>query len=131
MKTSAIDFVIFSVHQASKTEADNAKNNKAARLGLESSDIFYSSVVGSYKGVIEDSLLVKVSGDYTLSVIDKLCELFNQESILVVSKQGKAYLRYYTETHLTGYIGNVSYVDSVKDNADFTKLADNKYLIVR
>lgn len=90
-------FIIFS---ASRSESSTLENIAATRIVeriLKHKGIPYKAVNGYYKGVHEVSLLV---ADKHVSLIKQLCQLFEQESYLLVDDNRNAELHF-----MTGILG--------------------------
>lgn len=90
--------------------ATNTNENGLAERFIK--PIGFKKVQGAYKGQLEDSYLVLANEDTYLNTVRKLAKLYNQESILIVNEDRKAYLEY-IGTGKQVYIGQWTSIDSL------------------
>ena len=134
MRSDYKTLVIFSTDQTSKSPEDNAKNFKAAKLGLEAMAIHFTEVEGMYKGTKEQSLMVFTSGEYSFNQCVTLAKFFNQETILMRDNQNQAQLLFLDNSRPPERLGKLTEVSQelAEQNENYTYVPNtNKYFITQ
>lgn len=105
-------FIIFSAEKDYRTQEENENATEAIKRYLARRGIDYASVLGSYKGVTENSVLIpNYPSNYEEALF--LAKHFDQESILLVDVRGRTYLEYLDgSTDERAYIGQWTEVDA-------------------
>ena len=101
-------FVLFSIE--TKLTAHNREKpiveSRLAKYG-------FKKVLGSYKGILENSYLVSCKEDDALKEVLDLANEFYQESILIVDETGKATLQYLSSPANATIIGRWTSVSAL------------------
>ena len=86
--------VLFSLDQPNKKFTLSSKIEVIYNVEsfMHNRQIAFKKVLGSYKGIVEDSYCAIIDDDTKLDVIFSIAAKHNQESILVVDEYRKAYL---------------------------------------
>lgn len=95
--TTQTPFAIFSAQLAGLDPAVNAGRNDFLRRELQHTGLDFQAVLGSYKGVEEQSFLVLLPhGDFgsDFVVVERLSRKWEQESFLFVDGQRQSSLHY-------------------------------------
>lgn len=120
--------IIFSAEHYKRDLDNNIKATYSLLGYLDMKSIPYTKVMGSYKGVTEDSVMLQ--GDYkTLQIARDLARIYGQHSILVIQDDGSAAL-HYLKTGKVESIGTWQQVDSNK-GLDAYSIIDSKIYTVK
>lgn len=111
MRTQYKTIVIMSVYQSGLEATYNAMNhvtfkNTLSELGI----LTFKEVIGSYKGVMEMSLMVEVKSDVVFKVLLDIAKKFNQESILYRDNENNAELIMINDSLDRVYLGKLEQV---------------------
>jgi hypothetical protein len=105
--------VIFSLVGMNSKTSSNEAYKLSVEKGLNSRNIAFKHVVGSYKGTVENSIVAVVEDDVKLDYIRALAfKHDDQESILVINEDRNAFLEFNTGT--TEKLGAFRHIDALK-----------------
>lgn len=107
--------LIFSVYQAGESQDINEYNHAELLKRLKGSEVEYKELVGSYKGVLENSILVMYT-PFNERLVQMLCNQFNQECYLDSGHDRHTELVYPTKRESIGYLKQVS--QSIAESLD-------------
>lgn len=86
------------------------KHNRTAALGAALTSQFGKlnvyPLIGTYKGVQENSFMVHINTDEQMLFINELAHFHNQESILIVDNEGMAELKFMADNS-TEFVGQL------------------------
>jgi len=86
---------IFSVYQVGVKQADNELNHSFVKTALTNSGISFKEVLGMYKG--HEEMAFVVLGLKNETYVETYCQLFEQESYLMVHNDQTADLKFLTD----------------------------------
>ncbi len=86
--------IIMSAEYYTESEESNKERTSDLYDLIRDSGMGFKMVVGSYKGVMEQSFLVVYSNDQELALLNNFAKSFQQESILVLDEDRNASLMY-------------------------------------
>lgn len=113
-------YYVFSTDQTSLNQHDNDQNAWNTLLELEKREMIFTRGQGSYKGVKENSFLVK--GEFLDKVyVERVCKKYNQECFLMVYSDNSTY-SVDLKTGKESYLGKMLTSDATKirDNQDYS-----------
>lgn len=115
--------IIFSVFKSTNNAMQNELNLHKTKKLLDYYGIAYQEAQGSYKGTLEQSLIVDLSH---LSVIKSIANRFDQESILLIDSASQASLMFQSGELLD--LGKFKHVsDKMALISDAWTLVNGKY----
>jgi hypothetical protein len=110
--------LIFSGESNNVSAEKNAIRTKEIESALKNAYLDYKKVIGSYKGIKENSFVV-LDTDKTRQVVKDLCEVYNQQSFMGIDSNRQAYLVYMSSgrTEELGRFKAVSESEALKSEA--------------
>ena len=120
--------LVFSVFRTDVPDSHNRDCHRVLVNNLERNSIPFKELKGAYKGVTEDSILVKAD---QLENVKSICKQFNQDSFLSLDENRNATLTYHNGTvEKLGQLVAVSEKEALSsDNYSFDPQYENYFIV--
>lgn len=124
-----MDFFIISAERFNLSKEDNHLRTMAMAASLLSEGLDFIACQGVYKGTAERSFMVLGTGLPTACVIERLANVYEQESVLEV-RELKATLVYFDGETKPEYLGRFEpHTGSVDGLEAYTKIGTDVYVV--
>lgn len=125
-----MDFFIISAERFNLSKEENAKRTMTMVDTLLHEGVDFIACHGVYKGTAERSFMVMDTGLETAWLIERLAEVFEQESVLEV-REMKATLVYFNGTK-PEYLGDFGLHDGDVDGLEaYTKVGSKVFVVTK